>query len=322
MLSDPDVDNPAFSSFPSSSSQDHYRSTTPPLPTSTNQNRTTSCSPGNDEFHQAPPRTVLVEDLIESALHLWRTYPLIPSAQTPSAPSSLSDIDSSILASHTAENEDKVISPSPTSISIQADTILGPKSCVFTYESSLTGELSDVEAEEICREGTDIIKLEALLPDQPDLPEEADDDDIEGEDEPEDEEDGFELIGSTPTSSKSRNNRRGAGNHNRKRRKSFVSPSSINGRINLGPHGWLVVGGVAVATAFAYGVYGSRPTGARGAGGGFGGIGLGTGGLGLRTGLGGGGINSANVVPPNNLEATDGAGELLKGWAARGTNEL
>jgi hypothetical protein len=92
------------------------------------------------------------------------------------------------------------------------------------------------------------------------------------------------------------------------------------GRINLGPHGWLVVGGVAVATAaVAYGVYGGG--GAAGGVRGNGANGLGTGGLGLRTGTNGlmGGAGGGLKVQPG--LGTDGAGELIRGWA-KGANEL
>ncbi|GAA5904480.1 GTPase-activating protein GYP8 [Sporobolomyces salmoneus] len=284
MLSDPDIDNPGLSPFP----QPVEDRSSPPIAPRESPPRPPS--PGNDEFDRPQPRTVLVEDLIQSALQLWRTYPLTKhSSPPPTDPSSsVSTVDSTELP---------VDSSSPSS-SINADTILGPNSCIFTYEASIAGNLSDQEAEEICRSGLDIVKLEALLPDP--SPSEADEDD----DEEDEGEDGFEFVGTTQNESKSTKSRR------QKRRKSSLNPSSaINGRINLGPHGWLVVGGVAVATAVAYGVYGTR---------------LGTGGLGLRTaGMGGGGgapgvrVNPPPPASPATLSG-EGAGELLKDWARGG----
>ncbi|GAA5878783.1 hypothetical protein JCM16303_007180 [Sporobolomyces ruberrimus] len=311
MLSDPDIDNPAFSAFARTTSDPSPPSTPPRSASSPTR---PSTSPGNDEFCRKPPRTVLVEDLIQSALDLWTTYPLTsPSPSNPPASSSLSSIDTS-----------SILATDPSVASIEADTILGPKSCIFTYDASVSRTLSDVEAEEICLLGTDIVRLEALLPDPPP----DDENDSEGEegideDEDEEDEDGFEFVGPTPSSSSSSKMKNRSSKRNRKRRNtSFPIPSSMNGvgRINLGPHGWLVVGGVAVATAaVAYGVYGGG--GAAGGVRGNGANGLGTGGLGLRTGTNGlmGGAGGGLKVQPG--LGTDGAGELIRGWA-KGANEL
>lgn len=276
MLTDPDIDNPAFSSLP-------IRRSSPPTPspptTPLRSATSYSTSPGNDEFKR-PPRTVDVEDLIRSALALWETYPLVSNTA-----SSIASIDTSI----TSTDDDRSAS------ALGADKILGPKSCIFTYSASLDGSLSDSEAERICAEGVDIVHLEALLPDSVAEEEEGDGDGLEDDEE---EEEGFEFVGSSPNDPKSKR---------RRRRSSKVPPSSINGRINLGPHGWLVVGGVAVASALAYSVYNGRGQGTF--------AGLGTGGLGLRT------AGVATGVKPADLG--EGAGGILKDWAkGAGSTEL
>ncbi|GAA6018521.1 hypothetical protein JCM11491_006433 [Sporobolomyces phaffii] len=303
MLSDPDIDNPAFAAFPSSTESAPLAPSTPPA------GLTSPSSPGHGEFHRSPPRTVSVEDLVQSALDLWHAYPLVPHPHRPE--SSLASIDSS--------TEDGRAPSHRTEDSIRADTILGPNSCVFTYEASITGRLDDRSAEEICRIGTDIVHLDALLPD----PVSDEDDDTDGdqddeaeEDEVEDE-DGFEFVGTTRAKGKNRNKK------SRSTRRPLAS-SMNGGRINLGPHGWLVVGGVAVATAVAYGVYGARGAGGGGSTGP--GFGLGTGGLGLRTGAGGlgGGAGPVLLPPPGaggGTGTTEGVGGLLKGWA-KGAAEL
>ncbi|GAA5837917.1 hypothetical protein JCM3766R1_001518 [Sporobolomyces carnicolor] len=332
MLSDPDIDNPALSPFPplppssSSSSRDdeaNHASLSPKckVPTNGTMQPERPRSQDDDGFDHILQRDVSVEDVIQSALQLWRDYPLTSSSSTTVTTSGCSSTAASV--DHTAVALPASPPPPPTttttttrgtSSSLDADSVFGPKSCVFTYDMSIRGDLSDREAEEISRAGVDIVKLEALLPDSPcrddeDADDIDDDDDDEGdEDDDELDEDGFEFVGDESST------RPRAG----KRRKGAVangagglSPSIMSARINLGPHGWLVVGGVAVATAVAYGVYGAR--GAGGAGGdsginvgggggggggtsvagggnvvpGFGGLGLGTGGLGLRTGFGG-----------------------------------
>ena len=274
MLTDPDIDNPAFSALPI------RRSSPTPSPPTTPLRRSTSysTSPGNDEFKR-PPRTVDVEDLIRSALELWESYPLVVS----NSACSIASIDASIISSD--EN---------SSNALGADKILGPKSCIFTYSASLDGSLSDVEAERICAEGIDIVHLEALLPDS--ITEE-DEGEGEGEDYEDEEEEGFELVGSSPSDPKSKR---------RRRRSSKVPPSSINGRINLGPHGWLVVGGLAISTAVAYSVYNGRGNGTF--------AGLGTGGLGLRTAGGVTGVKPADLG--------ESGGGILKSWAKGGSTEL
>ncbi|GAA5966263.1 hypothetical protein JCM3765_002578 [Sporobolomyces pararoseus] len=327
MLSDPDVENLAFSAFPTtttttSQSQSYSSSSRsitpppPPPPPPLHQKSSSSPSPRrNEEFDDTsnvpPPRTVLVEDLIQSALKLYRTYPLTSSSSTTTTTTSChlsTSIDSTILNHHHSSSsnendndkekeEDKPFSCASSCCysSIEADKILGPKSCIFTYESSILGILKDEQAEEICKLGQEIINLEALLPDPP-PPEEDDGDEVEEEEE--EEEDGFELVGGGGDKSKDKR---------KKKKKKSLTPSgtgasSINGRINLGPHGWLVVGGVAVATAaVAYGVYGGGRVGGatttiRGN--------IGTGGLGLRTGFGGiGGVKPP--ITPSSQDTTE-----------------
>ncbi|GAA5993228.1 hypothetical protein JCM5350_007290 [Sporobolomyces pararoseus] len=316
MLSDPDVENPAFSAFPPSthsySQTSSSRSTTPPPPPPLHAARRDSfpsASPGNEEFQKSTPRTILVQDLIDSALNLYQTYTLTSSSSSPLDTSSTSPLSTSMDSTiPNPSSKDEVVT------SIRADTILGPKSCVFTYSKSISGELSDSEAEEICRLGLEIINLESLLPDDDPSSSQGQEDDVE-EDEEEGEEDGFELVEGGDSSKE--------GKKKKKRRSISGLPSSVNGRINLGPHGWLVVGGVAVATAaVAYGVYGGG-----GVNRGSNSFGLGTGGLGLRTGFGavaGGGIikppmlkvgGAPSITPPE-------TGEILKSWARGTTGEL
>ncbi|BGP47785.1 GTPase-activating protein gyp8 [Rhodotorula kratochvilovae] len=143
---------------------------------------------------------------------------------------------------------------------IKADEVLGPKSCVFTYALSEEGSLSDAQAEEIVALGVDIVLPEAP-PTPPDAAEEHE------------EEGGFEIVDKP-----------------RRRRSSFPTSAAAAAaaKLNLGPHGWLVVGGVAIAgAAVALGVYnggagvlpGLGGTGlARGGGLGTAGVGLGAGG--------------------------------------------
>ncbi|GAA5928100.1 GTPase-activating protein GYP8 [Sporobolomyces koalae] len=314
MLSDPDMEHPAISSFDP-----------PPRPASLLGSDRDSCgatSPKSarefdshhDEGARKPPRTILVQDLIESALDLSRRYPLVSEPNANATPmSSIAVLDSSV-STHVDQADDNIAAQ----LTLAADTILGPNSCVFTYSRSLTGDLTDVQAEMICRDGIDIVHLEALLPDAPEHALDDDDDDDDEACEAEEEEE-FELVGTAPSDPKSKR---------RRRRSSRVPPSAFNGagKINLGPHGWLVVGGVAVATAVAYGVYGGR-TGGGPAGVGSVGFGLGTGGLGLRTGTG---TTAVAMAPVGSLSGTgvaatsskeEGGGEGLKGWV-KGTLEL
>lgn len=69
---------------------------------------------------------VSLEDIISRALKLYQAYPLIGEG------------------------------------GIAADEVMGPKSCIFTWELSAEGLLSNEEAEDICREGIDIVVPEAL----------------------------------------------------------------------------------------------------------------------------------------------------------------
>ncbi|GAA5955403.1 hypothetical protein JCM21900_005364 [Sporobolomyces salmonicolor] len=250
MLSDPDVDGPAFSPFPAPTPS---RTPSPPSTPSPTFARTLQ-SP------QKTQPTVLADDLIRSALSLFLSFPLV------SPPASSGDDGAS---------------------SIQADTVLGPNSCVFTWVQSKAGLLTDVEAERICREGRGIVNMEALLPD-PEAEEDKDED--ETDEEEEEEADDFELVDAP---GQPRLARRSSRRSRSSRRRPPGAGAGAGGRLNLGPHGWLVVGGVAVATAaVALSVYG-----------GYGYAGLGTGGVGLGTGGGGGGGHT-----------TQGAGAVTK-WA-------
>lgn len=178
--------------------------------------------------------------------------------------------------------------------------------------------------------------LEALLPDSEptedrtddnddDVDDDDDDDHEDGDQDDPEEEDGFELVGTTTKGDRGGDENQKNVRRRRRRRRNppttigggqgLLYPSSINGRINLGPHGWLVVGGVAVATAVAYGVYGAR-AGANARGTGAGGLtGLGTGGLGLRTGFG------VPVLPNfgGNGVGSERPGRTLKDWAKSAT---
>ncbi|GAA5891259.1 hypothetical protein JCM5296_006879 [Sporobolomyces johnsonii] len=243
MLSDPDIDGPAFSPFPRPTPS---RTPSPPSTPSPTFARAAFESP-----RPKTQRTVLADDLVRSALSLSLAFPLV-------SPSS---------------HDDEVRS-------IHADTVLGPNSCVFTWVESAAGLLSDDEAERICRDGQGIVRLEALLPDaeQEEDEEEADEEDEEEEEEADD----FELVDvDVPGGPRSTETRRGRSRSRRARSSLRRRAPGVGagGRLNLGPQGWLVVGGVAVATAaVALSVYG-----------GYGYGGLGTGGVGLGTGGGGGG---------------------------------
>ncbi|GAA6059279.1 hypothetical protein JCM10212_006672 [Sporobolomyces blumeae] len=403
MLSDPDIDNPAFSPFPTS--RDGNRST--PSPPSTPQvGRNESPSRRSDEVGLVPKRTVLVEDVITSALDLWHRFPLVPVA-TDFVDSLASSIDSSRRARDALADSGVTTSSQgedDEDVSLGADSVLGPNSCVFTYSASLSGALDDAEAERICAEGVRIVHLEALLPDEGEGDEEAEesggetegeeDEEVEDadEDEPGEDEDGFEIVegspedpsglrnrrhrrhpprgggtglgGSSDKRKKNKKGRRGAsgsGSSSRRRSSQLARSSILSSaaqRINLGPHGWLVVGGVAVATAVAFSVYQGRaiagpgtPGAAAPPGGGANGgtgsgasFGIGTGGLGLRTGgfglagAAGGGPPGSGVPPAgpgsgaglvNGVKpavglgdkAAEGAGSVLKSWA-KGAAEL
>ncbi|GAA5870777.1 hypothetical protein JCM1840_006802 [Sporobolomyces johnsonii] len=254
MLSDPDIDGPAFSPFPAPRTPS--RTPSPPSTPSPTFARAAFESPQK----QKTQRTVLADDLIRSALSLSRAFPLVSS-------SSHHDDDDD-------DDDDEVRS-------IHADTVLGPNSCVFTWVESAAGLLSDDEAERICRDGMGIVKLEALLPDpDPEQDEDEEEADEDAEEEEEEEADDFEFVDvDVPGGPRSTETRRGRSRRGRSSLRRRGPGVGAGGRLNLGPQGWLVVGGVAVATAaVALSVYG-----------GYGYGGLGTGGVGLGTGGGGGG---------------------------------
>lgn len=181
---------------------------------------------------------------------------------------------------------------------INAPPVLGRNSCVSTWERSMSGDLGDEEAEEIVRKGEGIVDVARLGPDPTvgnETPEEGGEDD-------------FELVEQDKSPRK--------GGKNRRRRSTLGSSTA---GLNLGPHGWLVVSGVAVATAaVAYGVYqqgglpgfspGSSGSGKSGAAGG-GGLGTAGVGLGLAGGLGGMGLFGGGGVA--NGAAVAGEGKRL-----------
>ncbi|BGP31760.1 GTPase-activating protein gyp8 [Rhodotorula toruloides] len=263
LFSDPDIDGPAFDPLPPSRSRTPSPPACAPRTPSSHTSRSghvvTSASTGDDfdsPSHLPPPRTVLAADLIARALELSLQYPLE---------------------------------------TINTPPVLGPNSCVSTWERSMSGELGDEEAEEIVRNGEGIVDVSLLGPDAPP------DDKLPDEGEPGGEDD-FELVEQDKSPRKGGKTRR---------RRSTLSSSATG--LNLGPHGWLVVSGVAVATAaVAYGVYqqgglpgfspGSSGSGKSGAAAG-GGLGTAGVGLGLAGGLGGmglfgggGGANGAAVA--------------------------
>ncbi|GAA5825565.1 hypothetical protein JCM11251_000286 [Rhodosporidiobolus azoricus] len=235
MLTDPDCDL-SFASFPPITQVNKpSRSRTPsPPPTHSHSSFTAAVGevirPSSPLFSPSqlpPPRPLLVDDLLSSALSLAQQYPLS---------------------------------------SLKASEVLGTSSCLFTWERSMRGELSDAQAEDIVRIGGPAVVLPgATIPDPP-----ADADEYELVDSP-----------NAPSSSSS----------TKRKKSSFSIPAAGGGRLNLGPHGWLVLSGAAVATAaVAYGVYKQQGgvSMAKGASGlGTAGVGLGTaGGGGLGTGVG------------------------------------
>ncbi|GAA5849485.1 hypothetical protein JCM8547_000469 [Rhodosporidiobolus lusitaniae] len=253
MLADPDCDVglPSSSSF--SSLGGHRRSSTSRTPSPPRTPPAAAQVLRTEALASSspipPPRLVRADDLIQKALELWEAVPL-----------------SSLPSSSSSSDEPP---------SLRAEDVLGPSSCVFTYPRSQEGTLSDEEAEEIVAEGGEaVVRPGALLPD----PTPAGEGEQEGE---EGEADDYEVV-EKPGS--------GGGRGARKvRRKSTLGGGGGAVRLNLGPHGWLVLGGAAVATAaVAYGVY--RQGGGVGGAGQGGAAGLGTAGVGLGTTAGGLGI--------------------------------
>ncbi|GAA6050247.1 hypothetical protein JCM3770_002754 [Rhodotorula araucariae] len=243
MFSDPDIDGPAFAPFPPTASISRSRTPSP-------QHRMSRSGhvylPSPTSPQKPPPRVVLATDLIASAQALYAAHPPI--------------------------GDD-------TGGGIQADEVLGPKSCVFTYALSEEGTLSDAQAAEIVALGKDIVLPEAL-PSPLKAEAEAEDGD-------------FELV-DKPSS--------------RRRRSTLPSSAAAAAaaKLNLGPHGWLVVGGVAIAgAAVALGVY----NGGAGVLPGLGGTGLARGG-----GLGTAGVGlGAGSGTPQGSPAMGGAGFVVDG---------
>ncbi|GAA5885581.1 hypothetical protein JCM6882_007480 [Rhodosporidiobolus microsporus] len=281
MLADPDCDL-GFASFPSAASSARVnkssRSRTPSPPRTPSRSSFIAAdgevlrpsSPFSSPSQLPPPRPLLVDDLLSSALSLSLSHPLS---------------------------------------SLKADEVLGPSSCLFTYACSLAGALSDSEAEEIVRLGGDAVVLPGAA--IPDAPADADE---------------YEIVDSPNATSSSSSSRR--------KKSSFTVSAAGGGRLNLGPHGWLVLGGAAVATAaVAYGVYkqqggvggvGGAAQMAKGASGlGTAGVGLGTaGGLGLGAGvgiLGGAGLaglaggGGRGGLPPPPAAGASGLAESVEG---------
>ncbi|BGP15937.1 hypothetical protein JCM10213_003632 [Rhodosporidiobolus nylandii] len=247
MLTDPDCDV----GLPSTSSSSLRRSPTPSPP----RTPTHSTAPQGEVLRAKalaspsgipPPRSVLADDLIASALRLWRAYPLVAASDA---------------------------SPEEAANALAADEVLGPLSCVFTFERSELGELPDEEAQRIVREGEGVVQPGGAAPDLPEEPAEAEADE------------GFEMVPS-PT---------------RRRR---PQRQASTGRLNLGPHGWLVLaGGAAVATAaVAYGVYRQQAPVAGG--------GLGTAGVGL--GAAGGALGGSQPLTGAGVAANAGVMEMAR----------
>ncbi|KAK4703859.1 glycerol kinase, partial [Phenoliferia sp. Uapishka_3] len=86
----------------------------------------TSPSPPSSPSPAKQAATVSLDDLIVCALELYHKYPLVGEG------------------------------------GIDADQVLGPKSCVFTWELSQEGRLSDEDAEVIARNGVDIVVPEKV----------------------------------------------------------------------------------------------------------------------------------------------------------------
>ncbi|KPV75259.1 uncharacterized protein RHOBADRAFT_53256 [Rhodotorula graminis WP1] len=206
----------------------------------------------------------------------------LPSPTSPARPAPRTVLASDLVRSALALYDAHPLLLPPASgggSSIRADEVLGPQSCVFTCAASDDGALSDAQAEDIVRRGEGIV-----LPDRPPPLPLAPDADADA-DEPDDA-GGFELV-----------DRPGSGSSRRAARR---TSSSLG--LNLGPHGWLVVGGVAIAgAAVALGVYnggvgavgvGLGRGGGAGGGGGGGGAGLGTAGVGLGAAGGRGGAQA------------------------------
>lgn len=129
-LSDPDVTGPAFSSPEQSFSHSRSGSDSPSLVRRSSPIKR-SASPSTPRSPLSPPTSI--ETLIQSALELWERHPLVGEG------------------------------------GIDADRVMGPKSCIFTWGLSEDGLLDDAGAEAIVRAGIDIV-----------LPEQGPEDDESG----------------------------------------------------------------------------------------------------------------------------------------------
>lgn len=108
---------------------------------STFQHQTSSSTPSPPKRQQKPQAPPLsIDNLLAKTLELWERYPLLPAATA--------DVD---------------IETSTVTESINADEVMGPNSCVFTWPLSVDGLLDDDGANEIARKGEGIVLPEAVL---------------------------------------------------------------------------------------------------------------------------------------------------------------
>lgn len=290
MFGDPDIEGLAFEPFPTASSSAPRR--TPETPpsldgrTSRSGHVVVSASEAPDSpSHLPPKRTVDVDELIARALELAERFPIVlPSAAgeaclSESVPAAEADA-STVLGASSSRRD---LSRAELADQVAANRILGPNSCVFTWRRSMNGTLTDGDAEEIVRLGEGIVFPEALGPDLDDPVLEDGADETSSDEVGDADSEEYDIV---PSPGESRDDltvpaKRRSGRGKKKRRS-----NSTLGRLPpmpaLGPHGWLVVSGVAVA-AVAYGVYrqqGSVATAGAGTGLGTAGLGLGLGGFG------------------------------------------
>ncbi|GAA5870642.1 hypothetical protein JCM3774_001711 [Rhodotorula dairenensis] len=318
MFSDPDIEGLAFQPFPTSSS----RATEPMTPpretrqTSRSGNVVVSASsPPDSPSHLPPRRTVVIDELIQQALELSHQYPVLASPAPGNAlADSLAETEDSVTAAGASdEGAVRIDCAARVHLDLQADRVLGPNSCVHTWSRSMDGTLTDDAAETIVRAGEGIVFTEALGPDADETETVAgeaeslsssssllsDDDDLDDADADADEYDFVSsAAGNEPDDSRAAKGVRRR-EQRRRRRRHRHSSNSLGARLPpllaLGPHGWLVVSGVAVA-AVAYGVYRQQgnpappTTGAHGLGTAGLGLGFGFGAFGAGAGGGGGGV--------------------------------
>ncbi|KWU46160.1 hypothetical protein RHOSPDRAFT_15511 [Rhodotorula sp. JG-1b] len=267
MFSDPDIEGLAFQPFPSSSRA--TKPTTPPR-----SNRQTSRS-GNVILSASSP----------------------PDSPSQLLPRRTVVVDELILRALELSRQYPIGSPTASS-----DLLV---SCINTWHQSMNGTLTDAEAETIVRNGEGIVFVDALGPDLDETETLANEDDESLDDfgDADADADEYDIVPSPGDAD--------ASNARRRRRRNRRSSSTRGGRIPpllaLGPHGWLVVSGVAVA-AVAYGVYRQQGGGAAAAAASSGAHGLGTARLGLGLGFGGGGFGGA-AAAGGGPAAVDAAGQ-------------